>query len=122
MLNVRFSGNAIIIGSTTAFVIGLTWGGITHPWKSAQVLVPLILGACGFGVFVAYEGMFAKNPIVSPVKSLPLSYLLTAPSGTMDFIEQSDEHQRVRFNYLIFTDCLAHSVFQLFADVHQLSR
>ncbi|KAH8102989.1 hypothetical protein BXZ70DRAFT_1063074 [Cristinia sonorae] len=33
---------------TSAFIIGLTWGGVTHPWSSAQVLVPLILGAAGF--------------------------------------------------------------------------
>ncbi|THH32203.1 hypothetical protein EUX98_g2003 [Antrodiella citrinella] len=57
-------GNLLCIGSTTSFVIGLTWGGVTHPWSSAQVLIPLILGVMGFVVFVIYEGLFAKNPII----------------------------------------------------------
>ena len=61
----RCSGNLLCIGSTTAFVIGLTWGGVTHPWSSASVLVPLIVGAVGLVVFVAYEAIFAKEPIVS---------------------------------------------------------
>ncbi|KAH8101198.1 Mfs1.2 [Cristinia sonorae] len=57
-------GNILCIGSTTAFVIGLTWGGVTYPWKSAQVLLSLLLGAAGFIAFIAYEAMVAKHPII----------------------------------------------------------
>ena len=59
-----YSGNLIIIGSTAAVVIALTWGGVTHPWSSAQVLVPLVIGVVGFVVFFIYEAKVAKNPIV----------------------------------------------------------
>ena len=52
------------MGSTAAFVIGLTWGGVTHPWSSAQVLVPLIVGMIELAVFIIYEGLFASHPIV----------------------------------------------------------
>ncbi|OBZ79894.1 putative transporter C3H1.06c [Grifola frondosa] len=38
---IDFVGNAIIIGSTCACVIALTWGGVVFPWSSPQVLVPL---------------------------------------------------------------------------------
>ena len=58
------SGNLLVIGSTASFVIALTWGGITHPWSSAQVLVPLTLGIFGFVLFITYEVTLAKNPIV----------------------------------------------------------
>ena len=54
------------MGSTTAIVLALTWGGTEHPWSSAQVLVPLIVGLVGLVVFIAYEATLAKNPIVSP--------------------------------------------------------
>ncbi|KAH8102988.1 Mfs1.2 [Cristinia sonorae] len=57
-------GNLLCIGGTTAFVIGLTWGGVTHPWSSYQVLVPLILGLVVLTSFIAYEGIFAKHPII----------------------------------------------------------
>ncbi|KAI0826717.1 Mfs1.2 [Trametes gibbosa] len=62
-------GNALVITSTTVVVIGLTWGGVQYPWKSARVLVPLILGLCGLGFFFLYEARWARNPIV-PVSLL----------------------------------------------------
>ena len=57
------SGNFLVISSTVAYTIGLTWGGITAPWGSITVLVPLVLGLVGLGVFVAYEATFAKHPL-----------------------------------------------------------
>ncbi|KAI0259047.1 iron permease [Gloeopeniophorella convolvens] len=57
-------GNGLIIGSTTSIVIGLTWGGVQFSWSSAKVLVPLILGFAGLGVFLYYEFYFVKPPVV----------------------------------------------------------
>ncbi|KAI0026720.1 iron permease [Vararia minispora EC-137] len=57
-------GNAIIVGSSTAVVIGLSWGGVQYAWSSARVLVPLILGLLGFIVFGVYEAYGASHPIV----------------------------------------------------------
>ncbi|KAH8093072.1 Mfs1.2 [Cristinia sonorae] len=57
-------GNLLCIGSTSAIVIGLTWGGVTHPWTSVQVLVPLILGVFGLIFFLVYEAKVASHPIV----------------------------------------------------------
>ena len=58
------SGSILVVASTAAVVIALTWGGITHPWSSKEVLLPLVLGAFGFFLFFAYEGTYAENPIV----------------------------------------------------------
>lgn len=57
-------GNLLVIGSTVACTIGLTWGGTTAPWGSATVLVPLVLGLTGLVVFIAYEATIATHPIV----------------------------------------------------------
>jgi len=48
-------GIALFLSSTTAFLIPVTWGGVNYPWNSWQTLVPLLLGALGLLVFVAWE-------------------------------------------------------------------
>ncbi|KAI0935572.1 hypothetical protein AcV5_003966 [Taiwanofungus camphoratus] len=61
---VDWIGNTIVIGSTTAVVIGMTWGGVEYRWSSPQVLVPLCVGGVGLGVFLLYEALWAKHPLV----------------------------------------------------------
>ena len=58
------SGNFLVIASTVAYTIGLTWGGITAPWGSVTVLVPLVLGLIGLGFFIMYEATLANHPLV----------------------------------------------------------
>ena len=67
------SGNFIVIGSTSACVIALTWAGSTYPWKSVHVLVPLIVGVIGLFMFMMYETKWAHHPIVCSI-TLPLPY------------------------------------------------
>ena len=57
-------GNFFLISSTVAYTIGLTWGGITAPWSSTTVLVPLVLGFVGLFIFLAYEATYATYPLV----------------------------------------------------------
>ncbi|EKM52338.1 uncharacterized protein PHACADRAFT_126077 [Phanerochaete carnosa HHB-10118-sp] len=64
MAQMDWIGNALIIGSSTAVVIALTWGGVQHPWGSAQILVPLIIGLLGLLLFLLYEAKVAKHPLV----------------------------------------------------------
>ncbi|KAH9911656.1 MFS general substrate transporter [Fomitopsis serialis] len=67
-------GNALVMGSTTAIVIGMTWGGVDYAWSSAQVLVPLIIGGVGLVLFLLYEALWARNPLI------PLSLILNRTS------------------------------------------
>ncbi|KIP04457.1 hypothetical protein PHLGIDRAFT_129482 [Phlebiopsis gigantea 11061_1 CR5-6] len=57
-------GNFLIISSSSAVVIALTWGGVKFPWSSASILAPLILGLVGFVAFFLYEATLAKNPLI----------------------------------------------------------
>ena len=57
-------GNTLIISSTTAIILGLTWGGIKFPWSSPRVLCPLILGVIGLAGALLYEAKWAKQPTV----------------------------------------------------------
>ncbi|KAI0632743.1 iron permease [Trametes polyzona] len=57
-------GNGIIVTSTILVFLGLTWGGLRFPWISAQVLVPLILGAIGIVVFFVLERFWLHGQTV----------------------------------------------------------
>ena len=57
-------GNGIIIVATVITILALTWAGITYPWGSYQILVPLVLGVVLTGVFFGYEAKFAAEPVV----------------------------------------------------------
>ena len=63
----------MVIGSTTAIIIGLTWGGVTHPWGSKDVLIPLVVGIAGMGVFFIYEANIPREPLVSVL--LPILFI-----------------------------------------------
>ncbi|KAI9572003.1 major facilitator superfamily domain-containing protein [Boletus coccyginus] len=77
LMRMDWIGSFLAISSTVAYTTGLTWGGVTAPWGSVMVLVPLVLGLIGLVVFIAYEATFAKHPLV------PFSLMtnLTSVSG-----------------------------------------
>lgn len=58
------SGNVIVIAGATATVLALTWGGVTYPWTSVQVLAPLITGLVSIAFFFYYEMRWATEPSV----------------------------------------------------------
>lgn len=58
-------GITIFCLSTTSLLLGLLFGGITFPWGSYHVLLPLVLGAAGFAIFLWYENsVFCTYPAV----------------------------------------------------------
>jgi hypothetical protein len=65
----------LIIASTCASILGLTWGGIKYPWSSPRVLSPLILGIVGLAAAILYEIKIAKQPTVRVINIHPLSPL-----------------------------------------------
>ncbi|KAH6611981.1 major facilitator superfamily domain-containing protein [Boeremia exigua] len=60
-------GALLFIGSFTSFLIGLSFGGVQHPWTSAATLAPIIVGTAGIGAFLGWQ-MYRK-----PYSLLPMS-------------------------------------------------
>ncbi|KAM0786353.1 hypothetical protein ACM66B_001824 [Microbotryomycetes sp. NB124-2] len=56
--------NVVFVAGATFAILGLTWGGVTYPWSSWQVLVPLILGLACMVAFFWLEKSFVKYPTV----------------------------------------------------------
>ncbi|EIN06465.1 iron permease [Punctularia strigosozonata HHB-11173 SS5] len=57
-------GNMLIVASTTVCIIALTWAGATHPWTSASVLAPLILGLLGLAGAFVYKLTISSRPLI----------------------------------------------------------
>ena len=63
---IDYIGTVVFIASLAAFLIPLSWGGISYSWSSWHTLVPLIIGAVGLVAFVFYEWRFASDPVIPP--------------------------------------------------------
>ncbi|KAJ2141044.1 hypothetical protein IW136_002406 [Coemansia sp. RSA 678] len=61
---IDFIGILAIVAGIVLLELALTWGGQDHPWKSAAVIVPLILGILILGVFVLIEWKVSKEPVM----------------------------------------------------------
>lgn len=64
LLAVDWLGSFSVAGATVMFLLGLTFGGVAHPWSSAVVLCLLIFGAALFIVFILIEWKVAKYPLM----------------------------------------------------------
>ncbi|CDO76935.1 hypothetical protein BN946_scf185006.g17 [Trametes cinnabarina] len=63
-LSLDWIGNTLIIAGAASCIIGLTWAGIQHPWSSAQVIAPLVIGIAGLVGAVLYDAYVASHPVV----------------------------------------------------------
>lgn len=62
-----YTGNALLIASVTAILLALTYGGTRYSWSSWHVLLPLVLGFVGLGLFIAYESSrWCAEPMTPP--------------------------------------------------------
>ncbi|EME43835.1 hypothetical protein DOTSEDRAFT_129861 [Dothistroma septosporum NZE10] len=57
-------GNIFVTGGTVMFLLGLQYGGVTHPWNSAIVLCLIIIGAFCLGIFILVEWRVATYPLM----------------------------------------------------------
>lgn len=63
LIKLDWPGVFLITGATVTLLLGLQFGGISHPWKSALVLSLLLAGPALFGVFVVQQ-RFMPRPIM----------------------------------------------------------
>jgi hypothetical protein len=60
---IDYVGIALMCGSFTSLLLGLTWGGVTYPWRSAQTIASLVCGIIGLIVFGLWEWLGKKDGI-----------------------------------------------------------
>ena len=51
LMRIDWLGNVLFIGSMTSLLYGVIQGGTVHPWNSAQIIVPIVVGAVGWIAF-----------------------------------------------------------------------
>ncbi|KNG80463.1 macrolide phosphotransferase k [Aspergillus nomiae NRRL 13137] len=56
------AGNAIFIAAIIAFLIALAWGGTMYDWGTYHIVVPIVLGFVGIGLFITLEWTISKEP------------------------------------------------------------
>ncbi|KAK9419294.1 putative Major facilitator superfamily (MFS) profile domain-containing protein [Seiridium unicorne] len=68
LARVDFVGNAIFIPAMTALFFGLITGGQQgYPWGSWRIILPLVLGACGWAAFHIYQATpICREPSMPP--------------------------------------------------------
>lgn len=87
---IDFVGGFLSIVGMILFIAGLLWGGYQYSWKSAHVLVPLLLGAAFLAAFCIWEIYGAKYPMFparlkQDPRILALTLVITFISGANFF-------------------------------------
>ncbi|KAF7616854.1 hypothetical protein AFLA_004906 [Aspergillus flavus NRRL3357] len=77
--SIDYIGVVLFVASMTSCLIGITWGGVIHPWRSAQTLCPILLAIIGMIIFAYHEIFRARDPII------PVSIFGT-PTAIVNFI------------------------------------
>ncbi|KAH8548040.1 major facilitator superfamily domain-containing protein [Umbelopsis sp. PMI_123] len=63
---VDYIGTMIVLSFATLFLLAMNFGGQTFPWKSAAVIVPLVLTFILIAMLCVVESRYAKEPIMPP--------------------------------------------------------
>lgn len=61
---IDYIGMIIFTSAGTSLLLGISFGGVMYPWKSYNVILPLILGFVGIIAFGFYEAYYAKYPMI----------------------------------------------------------
>lgn len=82
---IDYVGSVIFLGSSTSFLIAITWGGVMYAWSSWHTLVPIIIGLFGLSVFVIWEAKLATHTLlplgIFKNKDTNIAYFLTFIHG-----------------------------------------
>ncbi|KAL1747378.1 major facilitator superfamily domain-containing protein [Schizophyllum fasciatum] len=64
LLAVDYPGCAMVLAGCVLVILPITWGGISYPWSSAEVIAPLMSGILLLSVLCVWEWRFASLPII----------------------------------------------------------
>ncbi|KAH6670783.1 fungal trichothecene efflux pump [Halenospora varia] len=82
-----YIGLALFVAGCCLFIVGLSWGGSVHPWKSAPTIAPIVVGFAllvTLGFYEAYANI--EYPILPPrlfkrVRQFTMPLIVIAISG-----------------------------------------
>jgi hypothetical protein len=77
-------GNIVFIAKLCSLLIEIVSGGVIFPWSSWRVILPIVLGICGWAAFHIYESM---PPTFCPEPSVPLRILGNHTSAAAFYID-----------------------------------
>lgn len=63
-----FLGIFLYVAGQVLFLIGLSWGGTTYPWKSAAVICTIVIGFLTLVAFGLYEAFVFKGQALMPLR------------------------------------------------------
>ncbi|KAI8147048.1 major facilitator superfamily domain-containing protein [Fennellomyces sp. T-0311] len=66
LMRIDYAGNFLALAATTLFLLALNFGGQDYPWKSAAVIVSLVLSGVLVVLLAVVEVKYAKEPLMPP--------------------------------------------------------
>lgn len=62
---IDYIGSGLFMASSTSLLLGLVMGGIEFPWRSTNIIVPIVLRVVGWALFHALEGTsLCRDPMM----------------------------------------------------------
>ncbi|KUJ15382.1 MFS general substrate transporter [Mollisia scopiformis] len=91
LMTIDFGGQFLFLFGMGLLVLALTWAGAYYPWKSANVLAPLIIGAILMICFLIWEhymlpGRFLSLRAPTRKAMIPIELLFTRNAGLLIYI------------------------------------
>lgn len=66
MLQMDFPGAALMMGLIISYILGVQYGGQTHPWNSSTVIGLLVGASVIFLLFIAWELHQKERAMIVP--------------------------------------------------------
>ncbi|KAK4941425.1 hypothetical protein LTR10_018694 [Elasticomyces elasticus] len=81
-----FVGFILFTGGLLLFIMGLSWGGSSYPWKSAHVIAAIVVGFVCLVAFVLYDAYVHRGDTLLPIHLFKykgyLAMVITAMVGS----------------------------------------
>jgi MFS family permease len=61
---VDWAGAVLFVASLTSFLVGLSWGGVQHPWTSPATKAPIAAGMVGVALFLGWQVYRGENSLL----------------------------------------------------------
>jgi hypothetical protein len=62
LAKIDVAGNVIFSSAIISMLIALTWAGTVYGWSNYRIIVPLVVGFFGIGVWIVFEWAVSSEP------------------------------------------------------------